>query len=114
MTLQEGVFVTVEELKEQQRYLHVLRRQVKDRRDLEQALDWQQQIIHAWTLLAISAAHLRAGQGNWKDAHRWLGLAIRLEPLNADARRLHQKVGERRITRSLQKMTNAKPIIRNR
>ncbi len=91
-----------------------LRKKVDDRRHLQQALDWQQQIIHAWTLLAISAAHLRARQGNWKDAHRWLDLAIRLEPLNADARRLHKKVSERRIVKSLQKLTNAKPIIKNR
>ncbi len=90
------------------------RRLVRDRRHLQQALGWQQEIIHAWALLAISAAHLRARQGNWKDAHRWLGLAIRLEPLNSDARRLHKKVGERRIVKSLQKLTNAKPIIKNR
>lgn len=69
------------------------------------------QVLHAWVQLCLSAAHLRARQGNYKDAHRWTSLAKRLEPLNKRVDDFHDAIEDSRIHKSLKKLTNSKTIV---
>lgn len=96
------------------RALDQLRRALADKPRLLRVQRWRQSLVRAWAVTALAAAHIRARQANWKDAIRWCELAIRLEPLAQEARRLHKNVSKKTIRYSAAERSNVKPIVRSR
>lgn len=93
----------------------LLREMIKSNRAVVSVLrERQQRLVHSWVVNCLAAAHLRARQGNWRDAHRWLERALTLEPLNEEAKKLHHEIARHRIRRKVSKITNAKPIVSGR